>query len=161
MQNFEIHICSAMLIEPYTMHALDFVTLPKRHGVSVAANKLAEQVQSIQLEVVKKLEESNAKYKAAADKHRRPQKFEGEMVMVFLCKERFFVGTYHKLKPKKYGPYKILKKLNDNAYVVNLPAEMTISRTFNVVDIYKYYPPDGLLYPEKQLEGEFFLGGRD
>ena len=132
------------------MHALDLVILRKRHGVSIAVNKIAEQVQSIQLEVKKKLEELNAKYKIAADKHRRPQKIEeGEMVMVFLCKECFPTWTYHKLKPKKYGSCQILKKLDVNAYMVNLPAEMTISKIFSVVDIYKYYPYDDLFYPKK------------
>ncbi|CAL8150800.1 unnamed protein product [Prunus armeniaca] len=89
-------------------HVVDLVKLPKGQKTSVAAGNLAEEVVFVRDEVKKKLEQTNAKYKAATNKHRQVKVFqEGNSVMVFLRKERFPVGTYSKLKPKKYGPYKV------------------------------------------------------
>ena len=59
--------------------------------------------------------------------------------MVFLWKERFPVGTYHKLRSKKFGPYKILLKFKENAYEVAFPQGLNISPIFNVSNLYTFH----------------------
>ncbi|GJW31958.1 putative nucleotidyltransferase, ribonuclease H [Tanacetum coccineum] len=143
-------------------HVVDLVKLPKVHEYSSAAARLANDSQAIQEEVRQRLEETNQKFKEAADKHRRVNVFEvGEMVMVFLRRERFPVGKYNKLQPKKYGPYKITYKINDNAYVVDLPKDMSISSTFNVADLSRYHASDVPLYPDNSGASSFQVEGTD
>ena len=64
----------------------------------------------------------------------------GDEVMVHLRKECFPVGTYNKLKMKKFGPCKIVKRHDSgNAYEVELLAELSISPIFKISDFTKYY----------------------
>ena len=64
----------------------------------------------------------------------------GDEVMVHLRKKHFLVGTYNKLKIKKFGPCKVVKRHDSgNAYEVELPAELNISLVFNISNLIKYY----------------------
>ena len=124
-------------------HALNLIPLLELPRVSQAAENMAERIQTMQEEVRQKLEVTNAKYKEAADKKRREKVFNvGDLVLDYLRKETFPVGNYNKLKDKKYGPFPITKKINNNAYVVALPPDMNISSTFNVANLYDYHPSD-------------------
>jgi len=115
-------------------------------------NRTVEEIidnnKAVYKQVIEALQKNNLKYKELADKHKRFQKFEGELVMVHLKKERFPAGTYSKLKNRNFGPCKILKKVNDNAFIVDLPKEFNMYATFNVADLKKYYPSE---YSDEQL----------
>lgn len=88
--------------------------------------------------VKQNISNSNDKYKQDADKTKRKINFEErEFVMAHLCKGRFPVGCYSKLKNQNFGPCQITKKINDNGYQVDLPEEFNMSFTFNVVDLRK------------------------
>jgi hypothetical protein len=56
--------------------------------------------------------------------------------VVHLSKKRYPKGTYKKLKPRKFVPCKIKRRINDNAYLMDLPEDLDISLVFNVVDLY-------------------------
>ena len=60
------------------------------------------------------------------------------MILSHLRKERFPRGTYNKLKTKKIGPCKIVKKFGVNAYEIELPDGIGISPIFNISYLYPY-----------------------
>ncbi|WVZ52231.1 hypothetical protein U9M48_003313 [Paspalum notatum var. saurae] len=43
-----------------------------------------------------------------------------------------------KLMPRADGPFKIIEKINDNAYKLELPPEFGVSPTFNIADLKLY-----------------------
>ena len=55
------------------------------------------------------------------DEHRWFKSFDvGDEVMAFISKIRM-QGGHSKFQQRKYGPYQIVKKINNDAYVVDLP----------------------------------------
>jgi hypothetical protein len=102
------------------------------------ATKFIEQIQEIHQAVQEQLERSQAKYKARHDKHRVEHSFQvGDQVWLYISKDRM-QGEGKKLKPIRYGPFKILDKIGENAFRLDLPAYMQIYSVVNAENLRLY-----------------------
>ena len=78
-----------------------------------------------------KIEKQNEKYIKQANRHRKFVEFqEGDLVWINLRNDIFPQGKFSKLKPKVDGLFKVLEKIGENAYKIELPKECDISPTY-------------------------------
>ena len=62
---------------------------------------------------------------------------------IHLSKDRFPKDRDSKLKPRGDGPFKVLKRINNNAYIIDIPtSKYLVSPTFNVKDLSPYHGED-------------------
>jgi hypothetical protein len=106
---------------------------------SASTKEFAEAMEELHTKVKQRLQKANQEYKRRADQRRRQLQFEvGDMVLAHFRKERFPRGTYNKIKMKKIGPCRVLKKFRENAYEIELSDGIRISPIFNISDLYPY-----------------------
>jgi hypothetical protein len=85
------------------------------------------------------IEKMNEKYRITGSKGKKEIKLQpGDLVWLHLRKHRFPELRKSKLMPKADGPFKIIEKINDNAYKLELPPEFQVSPTFNIKDLKPY-----------------------
>jgi hypothetical protein len=81
----------------------------------------------------------NEKYRIAASKCHKEVKLEpGDLIWLHLRKERFPELRKSKLMSRAAGTFKILAKINDNAYKLEFPPEFGVSLSFNILDLRPY-----------------------
>ncbi|XP_062185525.1 uncharacterized protein LOC133889084 [Phragmites australis] len=87
------------------------------------------------------IEKKSLQYAKQANKGRKKVTFQpGDLVWLHLRKERFPQKRKNKLSPRGDGPFKVLERINDNAYKIELPSDYTdVSATFNVKDLLPFF----------------------
>ena len=105
------------------------------------AKHLIKQIQLVHQKVHEQPEKTQTKYKSIHDKHRVDHDFQvRDQVWLYINKERL-QGEGKSLKPIIYGPFKILEKIGNNVFILDLPPYMKIYSLVNVENLRLYEPP--------------------
>ncbi|KAK1607949.1 hypothetical protein QYE76_031622 [Lolium multiflorum] len=130
---------------------LDLLPLPIHERVNMEASKRADFVRKIHMKTKELIEKKGKSNAARMNKKHKKMLFKpGDMVWVHFRKDRFSKLRKSKLLPRGAGPYKVLAKINDNAYWIDLPDdEFGVSNSFSVADLTPYDGEDLGAYEEE------------
>jgi hypothetical protein len=130
-----------MVVYGFNPHApINFLPLPPSKIVNLDITQHSEFILKLHETTKLQIEKMNEIYRIAASKGRKEVKLKpGDLVWVHLRKDRFPDLRKSKLIPRATGPFKVLKKINDNAYKLELPPKFGVSSTFNISDFKPYF----------------------
>uniref|UniRef100_A0A2N9IIC5 Reverse transcriptase n=1 Tax=Fagus sylvatica TaxID=28930 RepID=A0A2N9IIC5_FAGSY len=119
---------------------LDLAPLPVTNHFSGDAEERAKEIKKLHEQIRGSILKKNEQYSKQANKHWKPAAFkEGDLVWIHLRKERFPSKRSSKLMPRADGPFRVLQRIGENAYKIELPGDYGVSATFNVSDLSPYY----------------------
>ncbi|WMV54632.1 hypothetical protein MTR67_048017 [Solanum verrucosum] len=115
---------------------LDLLPLPTNDFANLDGKKKADMMKKIPEQTRLAIEKKNKEAALRRNKGRKYIVFKpGDLVWVHMRKERFPSKRKTKLDPRGSGPYKVLERIGDNAYKLDLPGEFQVTATFNVSDL--------------------------
>jgi hypothetical protein len=119
-------LCPFQVVYGYIPRApIDLLTLDPLDTPHVDAVARVKHMLDIHEQMRQNIAHTNAKNRAVDSKGRKLVTFEpGDLVWLHLRKDRFPTLRRSKLMPHAVGPFKVLQKINDNAYVLDLPIEV-------------------------------------
>ncbi|KAK1595932.1 hypothetical protein QYE76_007782 [Lolium multiflorum] len=147
--------------EPPT--AIDLLPLPLHEQVNMDIDKRAQYMKKLHEDTRATIEQQVLRQATRLNLKKKARIFnEGDLVWIHLRKDRFPQERNSKLKPRGDGPFKVLKRINDNAYVIDIPtSKYLVSNTFNVSDLSPYHGDEENIESRTTLSqgGEMIRGG--
>ena len=118
---------------------IDFLPLPTTERTNSDASAHAEFIHKLHETTKTNIKKMNEKYRIAGSEGRKEIKLKpGDLFFLHLRKDRFLEPRKSKLMPRAAGPYKVIEKINDNAYKLESPTEFGVSPSFNISDLKPY-----------------------
>jgi hypothetical protein len=115
---------------------IELLPLPQFIQLNSDATSRSEWILKMHELTKTNIEKMNAKYRSYGSKGMKHLTFEpGNLVWLHLRKDRFPELRKSKLMPRADGHFKILEKINDNAYKLELPVDFGVSPMFNIADL--------------------------
>jgi hypothetical protein len=122
-------MCPFQIVYGYIPRApIDLFSFDTEHAPHLDVVAHVEQMVNLHEQTHQNITTANAKYQVAGSKGKKYVTFQsGDMVWLHLRKDCFPTLRRSKLMPCAAGPFKVLTKINDNAYILDLPAEFGVS----------------------------------
>jgi hypothetical protein len=153
-----IKLCPFQVVYGYISRApIDLLTLDPLDAPHVDVVARIKHMLDIHEQTQQNIAHTNAKNWVVDSKWHKLVTFEpSDLVWLHLCNDRFPTLRRSKLMPRAAGPFKMLQKINNNAYILDLPAEYGVSSSFNVTNLKPYAGEDEELPSRTTLiqEGE-------
>jgi hypothetical protein len=133
-------MCPFEIVYSFLPHApIDLMHLSSSKKLNFDATQRAELMLKLHEITKENIERMNAKYKISGDKDRKQLDFEpSDLVWLLLRKERLPDLRKSKLMPRADGLFKVLKKINENTYNLDLPSDFGVSPIFNIIYLKPY-----------------------
>nr|GFB72984.1 putative reverse transcriptase domain-containing protein [Tanacetum cinerariifolium] len=135
-----------------------------RHGIPVTiisdhdpSPELIQETTKKIVQIKQRIQVARDRQKSYADLKRKPMEFQvGDKVMLKVSPWKGVVcfGKRGKLNPRYVGPFKVLERVGDVAYKLDLPEELSrVHNTFHVSNLKKCHADEPLAMP---LDGLHF-----
>nr|GEY21086.1 putative reverse transcriptase domain-containing protein [Tanacetum cinerariifolium] len=126
-------------------------------GAQILGPKLIQETTEKIVQIKQRMQAARDRQKSYADLKRKPMKFQvGDKVMLKVSPWKGVVrfGKRGKLNPRYVGPFKVLERIGDVAYNLNLPKELSrVYNTFHMSNLKKCHADEPLAVP---LDGLHF-----
>jgi hypothetical protein len=118
---------------------VDLIPLLPSEFINLDASQQADFIRKLHETTKQNIEQMNQKYRIVGSKCQKEIKLEpGDLVWLHMQKDHFTELQKSKLMSCAAGPFKVLEKINDNAYRLEVPADFGLSPTFNISDLRPY-----------------------
>jgi hypothetical protein len=148
--------CPFEIVYGFKPHTpMDLLPLPLLEQVNLDATKRSDLIKRLHAETRKNIEKKSTQYAKHANKGKKKVTFQpGDIIWLHLRKDCFPQQHKSKLSPRGDGPFKVLQKINYNAYKIELPPEYSnVSTTFNVKDFLPFVgEPESRTTPSQEGE---------